>query len=154
MVNFHTWIPDRAPTLLLFWIDLFLPTLVFVLQCCPPLGNSDHVFVSASIGFSSQLKKDASFHHITYDCSCVDGEGLHDHMRDVPGDNIFKLMLLLLLVNFVSGFSLELMYIALIVSVRSSFTHHHGFQLLVLLPQSIEITFFVFSNRLTFLSLK
>ena len=53
MVNFHTWIPDRASTLLLFWIYLFLPTLVFVLQCCPPLGNSDHVFVSASIGFSS-----------------------------------------------------------------------------------------------------
>ena len=36
-------------------------------------------------------------------------------------------MLLLLLVNFVSGFRLELMDISLIVSIRSSLTHFHGF---------------------------
>ena len=51
-------------------------------------------------------------------------------------------VLLLLLVNFVSGFRLELMYIFLILSIRSNLTHLHGFQQLVLLPQSIEITFF------------
>ena len=38
---------------------------------------------------------------------------------------------LLLLVNFVSGFRLELMYISLLVSISSSLTHLHGFQLLV-----------------------
>ena len=43
-------------------------------------------------------------------------------------------MLLLLLVNFVSGFSLELTYISLIESIQLNFTHLHGFQLLVLLP--------------------
>ena len=48
-------------------------------------------------------------------------------------------MLLLLLVNFVSGFRLELMYIFLIVSIRSSLTHLHSFQQLVLLLQFIEI---------------
>ena len=33
MVNFPFWIPDcDSPTVLLFWIDLFLLTLVFVLQ--------------------------------------------------------------------------------------------------------------------------
>ena len=42
-------------------------------------------------------------------------------------------MFLLLLVNFVSGFKLELMYISLIVSIRSNLTHLHGFQQLVLL---------------------
>ena len=43
-------------------------------------------------------------------------------------------VLLLLLLNFVSGFRLELMYVSLIVSIRSSLTHLHGFQQLVLLP--------------------
>ena len=43
-------------------------------------------------------------------------------------------VLLLLLVNFVSEFSLELMYISLIGKIKSSFTHLHGFQLLVLRP--------------------
>ena len=37
-------------------------------------------------------------------------------------------VLLLLLVNFVSGFRLELMYISLIVSITSNLTHLHGFQ--------------------------
>ena len=45
-----------------------------------------------------------------------------------------SLVLLLLLVNFVSGSRLKLMYISLMENVRSSLTHFHGFQLLVLLP--------------------
>ena len=53
-----------------------------------------------------------------------------------------SLVPMLLLVNFVSGFRLELIYISLIESVKSNLTHLHGFQLLVLLPQFIEITFF------------
>ena len=40
-------------------------------------------------------------------------------------------VLLLLLVNFVSGFRLELMYISLIENISLSVTHLHGFQLLV-----------------------
>ena len=40
------------------------------------------------------------------------------------------------------------------VSVRSSLTHLHGFQLLVLLPSFIEITFFVCINRINLLNLK
>ena len=42
-------------------------------------------------------------------------------------------VLLLLLVNFVNGFRLELMLISLIVSIKSSLTHLHDFLLLVLL---------------------
>ena len=34
------------------------------------------------------------------------------------------------------------MYMSLIVSIRSSLTHLHGFHVLVLLPLYIEITFF------------
>ena len=43
-------------------------------------------------------------------------------------------MLVLLLVNFASGFKLELMYISLIEGIRSSFTYLHGFQQNLLLP--------------------
>ena len=43
-------------------------------------------------------------------------------------------VLLLLLVNFVSGFTLELMYISLIISIRSSLDYLHGFQLLLPMP--------------------
>ena len=44
-----------------------------------------------------------------------------------------NLVLLQLLVNFVNGLRLKLMYISLIKSIRLSLTHLHGFQLLVLL---------------------
>ena len=53
---------------------------------------------------------------------------------------------LLLLVNLVSGFRLELMYISRIVSIRSNLTHLRYFQQLVLLPYFIESTFFVCTN--------
>ena len=61
-------------------------------------------------------------------------------------------VLLLLLVNFVSGFRLKFMYISLIISIRSSLTHLHGFQLLVLLPYFIETTFFLCTNRINLLN--
>ena len=57
----------------------------------PPLGNSDHVVVSVSIDFPSYSQQDALFHRIAYDYSCADWNGLHDHLRDVPGEDIFKL---------------------------------------------------------------
>ena len=57
----------------------------------PPLGNSDHVVVSVSIGFLSNSEQDALFHCIAYDYSCADWDGLRDHLRDVPWEVIFKL---------------------------------------------------------------
>ena len=57
----------------------------------PLLGNSDHVIVSVSIDFPSNSQWNAKFHHIAYDCSCADWDGLHDHLRDVPWEDIFKL---------------------------------------------------------------
>ena len=53
-----------------------------------------------------------------------------------------NLVLLLLLVNVASGLRLELTYLSLILNIRSNLTHFHGFQLLVLLLQLMEITFF------------
>ena len=61
---------------------------------------------------------------------------------------------LILLIRFVSRFRLELMYILLIKSIRSSITHLHGFQLFVLLPYFIEITFFVCTKSINLLNIK
>ena len=57
----------------------------------PPLENSDHVFVSVSIDFSSNSQRDALFHCIAYDYSCADWNGLWDHLRDGLWEDIFKL---------------------------------------------------------------
>ena len=64
------------------------------------------------------------------------------------------MVVLLLLVNFVSGLRLDSMYISLIGNIRSSLTHCHAFQLLVWLPQFIEIIFFCCTRRINLLILK
>ena len=131
MVNFSTWIPDcdyRSPAVL----DLFLSSDASICSTMafPPLGNSDHVVISVSIDFPSSSKQDAPFDGIAYDYFWADWDSLRDHLKDVPWEDIFKH----LLVNFVGGFKLELIYISQIASIRSSLAHLHGFQLLVLLP--------------------
>ena len=73
------------------------------------------------------------FHHIACDYSRADWDSLFEHLRDVPWEDIFQLSPSSVLVNFVSGFRSELMYISLIKSISSSLTHLHSFQLLVLL---------------------
>ena len=115
MVNFPTRIPDcdsHSPALL----DLFLSSdaRICSTMAFPPLGNSDHVVTSVSIHFPSNSQWDAPFHRIVYDYSRADWDGLLDHLRDIPWVDILSLVLLLLLGNFVSGFTLELMYISLI----------------------------------------
>ena len=57
----------------------------------PPLGSSDHVVVSVSIDFPSYSQWDDPFHGITYDYSCTGWDSLRDHLRHVPGRDIFKL---------------------------------------------------------------
>ena len=56
----------------------------------PPLGNSDHV-VSVSIDFPINSKQDTLFHRVACDYSHADWDGLRDHLRDVPWEDIFKL---------------------------------------------------------------
>ena len=56
-----------------------------------PLGNSDHVVVSVSIDFPRNSKQDTPFHRMAYDYSRADWDGLRDHLRDVPWEDIFKL---------------------------------------------------------------
>ena len=134
MVNFPTRISDcdsHGPALL----DLFLTSDASIcsIMAFLPLGNSDR-FVSVSIDFPSNCQRDAPFHRIAYDYSRADWDGLCDHLRDVPWEDIFKLGASAAASDFVRGFRLKLMYISLIENTRPNVTHLHGFQLLVLLP--------------------
>ena len=114
---------------LLFWIYLFLLILVFALQW---------LSLHWEILILLLLKFPLTFHHIHNGMPClitllvtilmligmvfaIIWEMFHVRIS-------LNSVLLLLLVNFVSGFRLELMS-----SIRSGLTHLHGFQLLVLL---------------------
>ena len=134
MVNFPTRIPDcdsHSPALL----DLFLSSYASIcsMMAFAPLGNSDHV-VSVSIDFPTNSQQDTPFHGIAYDYSRADWDGLSDHLRDVPWEDIFKLGASAAASEFCQWFRLELMYIYHIENIRSSLIHLHGFQLPVLLP--------------------
>ena len=56
----------------------------------PPLENFDHVLVSFSIDVPSNSEWDAPFHRIAYDHPRADWDGLRDHLRGVPWEDIFK----------------------------------------------------------------
>ena len=92
MVDFPTWIADcdsHSPAFLGLFISSdagICSTMAF-----PPLGNSNHVVVSISTDFPSNSQQDAMFHRIAYDYSCADWDGLRDHLRDVPWEDIFQL---------------------------------------------------------------
>ena len=117
----------------------------------PPWRNSDHVVVSVSIDFSINAKHDAPFHRIDYDYSCADRDVLCDNLRDVPCDNIFKLSASTATSEFCQWVRLELMYIFLIVSIRSNLTHPLGFSSLYCYHRN---HFFVCTNRINLLNLK
>ena len=108
-------------TALLFWIYLFLlSTMAFL-----PLGNSDHVVVSVSIDFPINSKQASPFYRVTYDYSRANWDGLCDHLRDFPSEDVFKLSTSAAASDFCEGgrFKFELMYISLILSIRSHLIH-------------------------------
>ena len=128
MVNFPTRIPDcdsHSPALL----DLFLSSDASICSTMAfsPLGNSDHVVVSVFIDFPSNSQRNAPIHRIAYDYYHADWNGFRDHLRYITCGISLSSVLPLLLVNFVSGFRLKLMYISIFVNIRSSLTHLHDF---------------------------
>ena len=144
MANFPTWILDcdsHSPALL----NLFLSsdTLVFVLQW---LSFNWEILIMLLSQFP------LIFHHIYNRMPCfitlrmtivvLIGMVFVIIWEIIHGKILLNSVLLLLLVNFVSGCRMELMCISLFEIVRSNLTHLHGFQLLVLLPLFVEITFF------------
>ena len=74
-------------------LDLFISpdASIYSTMAFPPLGNCDHVVVSVSIDFPLNSQREAPFHRMAYDYSRADWDGLRDHLRDVPWENIFKL---------------------------------------------------------------
>ena len=131
MVHFPTWFPDcdcHSPAL----VDLFLSSdaSICFTMAFPPLGNSDHVVVPFSIDFPSKSQRDAPFHRLPYDYSRADWDGFCDHLRDFPWEDIFTLSASAS--EFCEWVQVGIdVYISLIISIRSSLTHLHGFQLLV-----------------------
>ena len=91
IVDFPTRIPDCDCHSHAF-LDLFFSSDASICSTMafPPLGNSDHV-VSVSIDFAVNSKQDTPFHRLTYGYSRADGDGLCDHLRDVPCKDIFNL---------------------------------------------------------------
>ena len=135
MVNFPTRIPDcdsHSTALLDFFPSSdasICSTMAF-----PPLGNSDHVVVSVSIDFPTNSQQDAPFHSIAYDYSRADWDGLREHVRDVPWEDIFKLGAFAAATEFCEwvqvGIDVYIPHRKYKVKPHSL----HGFQLLVLLP--------------------
>ena len=92
MFNFPTFIRNsdsHSPAV----SDLFISSDACVCSAMafPHLENSDHVILSISIDFSSNLHWDALFYHLAYDYSHADWDSLHDYLRDVPWEEVFKL---------------------------------------------------------------
>ena len=109
MANFPTRIPDcdSHSTALL---DLFISPEASICSTMvsPPLGNSDHVVVSVFLEFLSYSQQVALFHRIAYEYSHADWKSFWS-FEMFHGSISLKSVLLLLLVNFLSGFRLELM---------------------------------------------
>ena len=120
MVNFPTWIPD-CDSHRLALLDSFFSSKASTCStmASPPLGNSDHVVVSVSIDFPSNSQQDAPFHRIAMTILVLTGMVLLIISEMFRGRISLNLVLLLLLVNFASGFRMELRYISLMEN-RSS----------------------------------
>ena len=118
----------------------------------PPFGLSDHFVVSVSFDFPSNSQRDAPFHHIAYDYPRADWDGLRDHLRNAPWEDIFKLSASAAASGFCEWVQAGIDVYITDRSIRLSLIHLHGFQLLLLLPEFIEITFFVCTNRTNLLN--
>ena len=119
------------PTILFFWIYLFLLTLVFVLQW-PFLKWEILVMLSQfPLTFYQTQNERPCFMAQLMTIFVIIGTVFVIIWEMFHGRISLNLVLLLLLVNFVSGSRLELIYMSLIVSIRSNLTHLHGFLLLV-----------------------
>ena len=121
MANFATWIPDfdsHSPALL----DLFIShdASIWSTMAFPPLENSDHAAATVSIDFLSNSKGNAPFHCIVNDYSHLIGMVFAIIWEMFHGRIFSNLVLLLLLVNSVIRFKLELIYMSLIINTRSN----------------------------------
>ena len=92
MVDFPTRIPDcdsHSPALL----DLFLSSNASICSTMAfsPLGILIMLLSQFQLTFQLIHNRMPTFHRIAYDYSRADWDGLRDHLRDVPWEDIFKL---------------------------------------------------------------
>ena len=79
---------------LLLYLFLSSDTSICSTKAFFPFDHSDHVVVSISTDLLSKWKQDALFYGIVYDYSCGDCIGVCYDLRDVPWEDIFKLLVL------------------------------------------------------------
>ena len=133
MVNLPTRITDcdsHSPA----FLDLFLSsdTSICSAMAFPLFGNSDHI---VSVPFSFHYIRNRMPGFITLFMTILVLNGMvFQIIWEMLHGRISLNSVLLLLVNFLSGFRLELVYISPIKCIRSSLTYLHGFQLILLLP--------------------
>ena len=120
---------------LLFWIYLFLLTLVFVLQWLSLYYEILIMLLSqfSLTYFPSNSQRDAAFRRLAYVNSRTDWDGLRGHLRDVSWEDIFKIGASAAS-EFCEWVQVGINVYILIENIRSSLTHLHDFQLLLLLP--------------------
>ena len=134
-LTFLLWSLTVSLTVLLFWIYLFLLILVFFFYNGFPSNGkfwscsclSFHwVSIKITMGYPVSL-------HSLWLFSCWMRWSSWSFERCCMGGCLNSVLLLLLII-FLSQFHLPLMYISLIISMRSSLIHLHDYHLLVLLP--------------------
>ena len=155
MVNVPIWIPDcdsHSPALLDFFLSS--DTSICSTMAFPPLEILIMLLSQFPLTFHHIHNRMPRFIALLMTILVLIGTVFVIILEMLYGRTSLNSVLLLLLVIFVSGFRLELMYISLIESIRSSPTHVHDFQRLVLLPSFIEITFFFCIQMINLLNLK
>ena len=100
----------------------------------PQLGNSDHVIVSVSIDFPINSKQNSLFHRVAYDYSHANWDGLCDHLRDVPWEDIFKFSASAAASEFCEWVQVGNDVYIPHRKYQVKLTHLHGFQQLMLVP--------------------
>ena len=116
------------------------------------MGIPGHVAVLISIDFPINSNQDALFHCVAYDYSCADWDGLHDHLRDVSWEDIFKLSASAATSEFCErvqvGIDVYIPHCKYQVKPHSSPWFSAAY------AAAIEIFFFVCTSRINLLSLK
>ena len=110
-------------TVRLFWIYLFLQILVFVLKWFSFHWENLIMLLSDSIVFPTACRKGYPFFLIILLLIRMVFVITWERKKNLS----LNLVFLLLLLNFVSGSRLELMYVSLIVIIRSSLIYLHFF---------------------------
>ena len=90
IVYISTQIPKGGSQSAALSINLFLLTVISVLQWVSLCLNSDHAVVSISTDFPSN-SKDVPFHHTAFEYFYSDWNGLYCHLIHVLWENMFNL---------------------------------------------------------------